>query len=53
MPLSTELGIFRSAYAQKIYVAFSTHIILNLPTIRILTRGLSATIAAAITDSII
>ncbi len=53
LPLSTELETFCSAYSRTIYVAFGTHVILKLSTIRALVQGLAAAIAAATIDSVI
>ena len=53
LPLSTELKTFCSAYARTIYVAFGTHVILNVSTIRILIQGLAVAIAGATIDSVI
>ena len=53
LALNTELETFCSAYTRTIYIAFGTHVILNLPTIRTLIQGLAAAIAGATIDSVI
>ena len=53
LPLSAELGTFHASYARTVYIAFGTHVILNLPTIRILIQGLATAIAADTIDSVI
>ena len=53
LPLSAELETFYASYARTVYVAFGTHVILNLSTIRVLIQGLATAIAAATIDSVI
>ena len=53
LPLSAELGTFYASYSRTVYIAFGTHVILNLPTIRVLIQGLATAIAAATIDSVI
>ena len=53
LPLSAELETFYASYARTVYVAFGTHVILNLSTIRVLVQGLATAIAAATIDSVI
>lgn len=53
LPLSAELETFYASYSRTVYIAFGTHVILNLPTIRVLIQGLATAIAAATIDSVI